>query len=166
MIRLSVVTACTTALLVLPAPGARARSETEPGAAQALELGQFDRLLTMQFTPLHRVPPGTYSAYVTKEPLDEVVRRILADGHSSRAGGAWASEPVDLSEAFGSAPRYDRYRLARLYGGVRPTLARGPIVQGRRVVASLTLVSPHPDPSLDRLLPGTLVIAVNLPAMP
>jgi hypothetical protein len=48
-----------------------------------------------------------------------------------------ASDALEALDAFGAAGTYDRARLARLYG---------------------TRISPYPDATLSRLLPGTLEI--------
>lgn len=63
-------------------------------------------------------------------------------------------EPLD---AFGSAGRYDRSKLVRLYGGRRVSVLRGWRQQGDRF-ESVTLLSPYPDAALTRLHPGTLII--------
>jgi hypothetical protein len=68
-----------------------------------------------------------------------------------------AIEPTDPLDALGAAGSYDRSRVARLYGGSRPRAVHGWRQDGSHF-ESITLVSPHPDASLDRLLPGTLVI--------
>ena len=63
-------------------------------------------------------------------------------------------EPLD---AFGASGSYDPSRLQQLYGGARPKVARGWRQDGDHF-ESLTLISPHPDAALRRLVPGTLVI--------
>ena len=66
-------------------------------------------------------------------------------------------ETVPPLDAFGAAGTYDRAALSRLFGGRRTTVARGWTEQGERF-ESITLISPHPDATLRRLVPGTLVI--------
>jgi hypothetical protein len=66
-------------------------------------------------------------------------------------------EALEALDAFGAAGRYDRPALVRLYGGTRVQVARGWIRSGDRF-ESITRLSPYPDASLTRLLPGTLEI--------
>lgn len=124
-------------------------------------LGRRDEPLRRLFTPLH-APAGTFEAYVTGEPIDRVARRLAQLNPSPQSGASWIIRRVDVSEAFGSASRFDRYQVLRLYGGIRPRLARGPILQDGRVVASATLISPFPDSSLEHLQIGTLIVLLRL----
>jgi hypothetical protein len=66
-------------------------------------------------------------------------------------------EALEALDAFGTAGRYSRAALARLYGGTRVQVARGWTRTGDRF-ESITRLSPYPDASLTRLLPGTLEI--------
>jgi hypothetical protein len=66
-------------------------------------------------------------------------------------------EALEALDAFGAAGTYDRPTLSRLYGGTRVQVARGWIRTGDRF-ESITRLSPYPDASLTRLLPGTLEI--------
>lgn len=68
---------------------------------------------------------------------------------------------MNAAEAFDGAALFDRARLARLYGGRAPQAARGPIIEHGRVTAVVLLLSPYPDPDLDRLHPGTLIMVVR-----
>jgi len=88
---------------------------------------------------------GRYEVCVAAAPLDRV------------ADPAWPREQVAPLDALGTAGAYDRAAVARLYGALRPTVARGWI---RRVgeLESVTLISPVPDPTATRLDPGTLII--------
>src|SRR5262249_2769114 len=70
---------------------------------------------------------------------------------------AWPGEQVAPVDALGTAGGYDRAAVARLYGALRPTVARGWIRRGGEL-ESVTLVSPVPDPTATRLEPGTLII--------
>ena len=72
-----------------------------------------------------------------------------------------ASEQLEPLDAFGAAGSYDRAALARLYAGKRVRVARGWIEYADRF-ESVTLLSPYPDGSLTRLLPGTMVIRWTL----
>jgi hypothetical protein len=98
-----------------------------------------DPVLTALFTPI-RPHLGRYEVCTTGAPLD--------------AAGAEALEALD---AFGWAGTYDRAKLARLYSGTRARVARSWTRNGAELV-SITRISPYPDPTLSRLLPGTLEI--------
>jgi len=110
-----------------------------------------DPALAALFTPA-RPELGRYEVCARPEPIETVV----ADG---RPRGLHYSDPERLEalDAFGAAGDYDRAKLARLYGGTRATVVRGWARDGDRF-ESIALISPHPDASLERLLPGTLVI--------
>jgi hypothetical protein len=113
-------------------------------AEQKLESLSCDEVLTALFTPA-RPQLGHYEVCTTPEPLTSVASR------------EWKVESVPPLDAFGAAGPYDRAAVARLYGGRRAEVARGWIQRGERFEA-LTLISPHPDSTLTRLMPGTLVI--------
>lgn len=103
-----------------------------------------DPALTALFTP-PRPQLGRYEVCTTPEALPAV------------APPDWKVEAVAPADAFGAAGRYDRAALARLYGGRRPLVARGWTEQ-RGQLEAVTLISPYPDRTLTRLLPGTLLI--------
>jgi hypothetical protein len=105
------------------------------------------------FTPL-RVPDGTYQTYVSPHPIDEVLAGMEA---------GVAAQPLVALEAFGQSGGYDRWKLARLYGAKRAKVARLPRVENGRVKEAWTLISPYPDPAMERLEPGTLLIVLRLP---
>jgi hypothetical protein len=67
------------------------------------------------------------------------------------------AETLPPLEAFGNAGPYDKAALARLYGALRPTVARTSMRVGGDTIA-LTFISPYPDASLTRLNGGTLII--------
>ena len=90
------------------------------------------------------------------EPLEVVA--VAADGYQYSP-----VEALDPLDAFGTAGPYSRPKLARLYSGTKVRVARGWRLQGE-VFESVTLLSPHPDAELTRLLPGTMVIRFTLPA--
>jgi hypothetical protein len=92
-----------------------------------------------------------------------VLRGLESDPALLRGPGAWQPRSVSPTDAFGQAGRYDRWGLARLYGPERPRVARGVRVDGNRIVESWTLISPFPDPTLQRLERGTLLIVLALP---
>jgi hypothetical protein len=108
------------------------------------------------FTPV-RVPPGTYATYVTPRSLDEVVGDLQREMPAS-----FAPQTVVAADAFGQSGGYDRWKLARLYGARRARVARGPRMAGGEVVEAWTLISPYPDPALERLEPGTLLIVLRV----
>jgi hypothetical protein len=97
-----------------------------------------DPALTQLFTPPAPLM-GSYEVCTTDRPLE---------------GDAEALEALD---AFGAAGTYNRAALARLYGGTRVRVTRGWSASGTGV-ESLTRLSPYPDASLTRLLPGTMAI--------
>ena len=103
-----------------------------------------DAALTAMFAP-PRPQLGRYQVCRTDAPLD------------SLAKPGWWREPMGPLDALGPVGRYDRGAAARLFGGRRVDVARGWFREGGRFEA-WTLVSPHPDATLTRILPGTLVI--------
>jgi hypothetical protein len=123
--------------------------------------GRFDAALTRIFTPRH-APEDAYRVYVSDERIEDVAAGIARASREAPPAGAWAVAPTELLEAFGSVPRWDRSRVARLYGGTFPRMARGPVFRDGQVAMSVTLVSPYPDASYERLHAGTLVIVTDL----
>jgi hypothetical protein len=124
-----------TALMIL---GAIAAQEGRPAPLYAC-----DPVLTALFTPR---PPlmGRYEVCTTSEPLrDDQV------------------EALEALDAFGTAGTYRRSALARLYGGTRVRVARRWSSSGGRF-ESITRLSPYPDASLRRLLPGTMEIRFTI----
>lgn len=113
-------------------------------AFQATPPLSCDAVLTTLFTPA-RPQLGRYEVCTTREPLTAVARP------------RWRIETLPPLDAFGAAGPYDRAALSRLYGGRRVGVARGWTEEGNRF-ESLTLISPYPDATLSRLMPGTLVI--------
>jgi hypothetical protein len=87
---------------------------------------------------------GRYEVCTSDEPID-------------RAAAGWKIEALEPLEAFGAAGPYDRFAVARLYGGRRVQVARGWRQDGDRF-ESITLISPYPDAALNKLLPGTMII--------
>ena len=105
-------------------------------------LASCDPALITLFTPPHpRL--GRYEVCTSSDPIQPV------------DGGA--IEALEALEAFGAAGTYNRPALSRLYGGTRVRVARGWRSEGGRF-ESITRLSPYPDASLTRLLPGTLEI--------
>jgi hypothetical protein len=130
-----------------------------------LRPGTRDVALARQFTPLH-APPGMYDVFVADEPLDRMLMRFERLAGGAGVEGAWVAAPVDIWEAFGTVGLYNRARLAQLYGARRPHVARGPVIRSGVTVATVTLISPHPDAALTRLVPGTMVVATDLRGLP
>jgi hypothetical protein len=112
------------------------------------------------FTPaVHR---SAYQLFISPLPLDQLLKS-LTDAGFAAPPATWQPERQPAVDAFGRAGRYDRTRLARLYGARRVDVARAPRLEGGRVVETWTLVSPYPDPRLERLEPGTLILVLRLP---
>jgi hypothetical protein len=122
----------------------------------------LDPMLTRLFTP-RSVSDNLYRVYVADAPVDQVARAFDLANPPSEAAGAWVLEPMDPLDAYGTAGPYDRAKVARLYVGVRPRVAHGPIVEQGRTVASITLISPYPNASLSELHSGTLIIEFRIP---
>jgi hypothetical protein len=103
-----------------------------------------------------------YQAYVSPLELPAVLHRLAGDVTLLRPPGAWEPRALLPADAFGQTGRYDRWRLAQVYGARRARVARGPVGRDGAVVEAWTLVSPYPDPTLERLQPGTLLIVLSL----
>lgn len=127
------------------------------GAASGTVACRFDAALTRLFTP-RDVPPGTYRVFVTRTMIAPVAAAFAGRSPAQHVPGAWTVQEMDPLGAFGEAGPYDRAKVARLYVGLRARVAHGPIVEGGRTVAAITLISPYPDPTLSRLDPGTLIV--------
>lgn len=105
---------------------------------------------------------SAYRIFVTTLPIDTLLRRLAQDPSLLHPPGAWVPAPVLPVDAFGQTGRYDRSRVARLYGARRPVVARGPRGTDGRAAEAWTLVSPYPSPDLTRLEPGTMLIVLDL----
>jgi len=121
-------------------------SETDPRPPDRADSRPLfcDETLRVLFTPRHP-QLGRYEVCTT-------MARLAVVAHPE-----WKVEALQPLDAFGAAGSYDRSALSRLYGGRRPSVARGWTRQDGRF-ESLTLISPYPDATLTRLMPGTLVI--------
>jgi hypothetical protein len=104
-----------------------------------------------------------YEAFVSPRTLDAALESLEAEPGLLAPPGAWQPKPLLPFDAFGQTGRYDRWKMARLYGSRRAQVARGPRGAEGRVTESWTLISPYPDPSLTRLEPGTLLIVLRIP---
>jgi hypothetical protein len=129
-------------------------------SAPPVPLGVADPVLTRLLTP-HSVPARTYVVYRSERSIQTIAAALRAEDHDP-APGAWKAERQDVLDAFDGASRADRFRLAELYVGIHPLVARGSLVRdGRR--EGYTLISPYPDASMTRLQPGTMVIVFQVP---
>jgi hypothetical protein len=106
-----------------------------------------DPALTALFTPA-TPRRGRYEVCLTTD----TVEASRADGFTY--GPVEQLEPLD---AFGTAGRYSRPRLAHLYGGRRIAVVRG-WRQTADGFESVTLLSPYPDASLEHIIAGTMII--------
>jgi hypothetical protein len=113
-------------------------------------------------------PPGSragaYRIYVSRLPLQTVLADVGTEGSALHPPGAWAPIAVLAADAFSQTGRYDRSKLARLYGARRPVVARGPHGAGSRVSEAWTLISPYPSLDMSRLEEGTMLIVLDIPA--
>jgi hypothetical protein len=105
---------------------------------------------------------SAYETFVSSLDLDAVLQRLQDESGVLAPPGAWQARPELPFDAFGQTGRYNRWKLAELYGARRVRVARGPRGDGTRVTEVWTLVSPYPDPSLARLVPGTLLIVLRV----
>jgi hypothetical protein len=122
-------------------------------------LGVPDAALTRLFTPI-AAPAGEYVVYRSDRPIAAIAAELQALDPNP-APGAWQPLRPEAHDAFGQEGPYDRSRLARLFRGKRVTLIRGSLTEGPRRVA-YTLISPYPAPSLDAIVPGTMVIRYEI----
>jgi hypothetical protein len=142
------------ALLLLTVGAAAAR---QVGAAWQ-EAPEFRRL----FAPAAQ-RADAYRTYVSPMSIDAVLTELGGDPSLLRPPGAWEPRATLPLDAFGQDGVYNRWDVLRLYGAQRAMVARGPRAQNGRVVESWTLISPHPDATLQRLERGTLLIVLKLP---
>jgi hypothetical protein len=103
-----------------------------------------DPALAALWTPRHP-QLGRYEVCTTPQSLADV------------ADQSWTIESVPPLDAFGTTGSSNRAAVARLYGGRRPTVARGWTTENGQFL-SITLVSPYPNRELTALEPGTLII--------
>jgi hypothetical protein len=104
------------------------------------------------FTPPYPIV-GRYELCTTAQPI------------AALAPGTMRIEAVEPLEAFGSAGSYDRFAIVRLYGGTRAQVARRWTEQEAEL-ESETFISPYPDATLTRLVPGTMIITLRVPRGP
>ena len=98
-----------------------------------------------------------YEAFVSREPVDEILARIRRATWGPHPPGAWEVERLGVREAFGLSGSYNRWDMARVYGGAPVQVARGPYRHAEGL-DTWTLFSPYPAPGLRRLESGTLLL--------
>jgi hypothetical protein len=149
-------------MLALASNGSAGRPHVQPHPAVSLppQIGPPDEGLRLAFTPA-TFAAGSFEVHHSAEAIARLAARLRALDPSP-AAGAWQVERAGVFDAFGGEGPYDKARLARLFGGSSPSVARGTLVTmgGRR---AFTLIAPCPDPSLSSLGPGTMVIVTRLP---
>ena len=104
----------------------------------------------------------SYDITVTAQSLDEVIAEIAADPDAAPTPGPWQPRNESPSDAFGIGGNYNRWQLARLYGGRSARVARGGRLDRGRVIESWTLISPYPSADLGTLHPGTMRLILKL----
>lgn len=119
-----------------------------------------------EFLPLF-APAGprstAYTMRVSEAGLEAVLGQLEGGQGLLHTPGAWDVRELAAADAFGTAGAYDRSKVARLYGGGRARVSRGARTENGRAVESWTLISPYPDPTLQRLERGTLLVVLRLP---
>ncbi len=128
---------------------------------------QADPALAAQFLP-HGPMRAAFELAIADASLADCVAQERAASPPEPQPGPfrrrpWAIERVAPTDAFGSIGGYDRVALVKLFGARRVQVARGPKVVEGRAVGSVTLLSPYPDATMNRLVPGTLRIITWLP---
>ena len=109
-----------------------------------------------------RAHSGAYRAYISPAGLEETLATLLTDASVLRPPGAWESQSQIPWDAFGLSGSYNRWKVAGLYRSRRARVVRGPrLDQGQ--LESWTLITPYPDPGLQRLEPGTLILVLRVP---
>lgn len=104
---------------------------------------------------------------MTPTPIDEVAA-FFAERARRGSAGHFVVRP-GAPDAFDNLAPFSRSRLARLYKGRTPRLARGPVLTsmgGPEVEAVALLMSPYPEPDLGSLNPGTLIMIVRVARRP
>jgi hypothetical protein len=108
---------------------------------------------------LHR---DDYTVYTSPAGLDQALAQLGGLPALLHPPGAWRPLAASPADAFGEAAEYNRWNIARLYGATRARVARGPAGQDGRVTEAWTLISPYPEPALERLHDGTLLIVLRI----
>jgi hypothetical protein len=137
-------------------PGRQVVAFTVPGTAAPA--------LARLFTPRH-APAGAYEVTVLDGTIEQARATVLAAAREDTTPARGEPPPVrelDPLQAFGEAGSYPQTTVARLYTGRKARVVRIPVERNGRTVAAVTLVSPYPDPSLSRLVEGTLLIVLHI----
>jgi hypothetical protein len=129
-------------------PGALFAASPQKPAETSSRALLCDPALKALFTP-GRPQLGHYEVCTSAKPLSVALLQL--------GKVQWRVEALPPLDAFGAAGAYDKSALSSLYGGRRVSVARGWIEANGRL-DSLTLISPYPDRTLRRLVPGTLII--------
>ena len=106
---------------------------------------------------------GAYQVYQSDSSIEEV-SAWYRSRNPAPSKASWTVTVTDASTLFGETVHFKSSRLIRLYGGIGPKVARGPVVWGGRTLEAVTLISPRPDPSFRTLHRGTLIVVVKLGA--
>ena len=104
----------------------------------------------------------SYSVALTPASLEHVRADLGTDETLVRAPGAWQPRDESATDAFGTAGRYNRWLLARLYGSRLVRVARGTRADRGRVTEAWTLISPYPSADLRTLHPGTMRLILRV----
>lgn len=104
-----------------------------------------------------------YRTFISPRDLGTELTRLAGDPSFLHPPGAWTPAALLPADAFGQTGRYDRSKLARLYGARRATVARGPRAVNGRAAETWTLISPYPNQEMTALEPGTLLIVLQFP---
>lgn len=147
-------------LLALAPASVKAGANRQAGSVLPAEIGPPDEALRILFTPAG-FPDGTFVVHRSTLDIGELAGRLKARDPMA-VDGAWHVERSGVFDAFGAEGPYDKARLARLFGGLLPSVARGSLVTTAGRLA-ITLLSPCPDVSLSSLRPETMVIVTKLP---
>jgi hypothetical protein len=108
-----------------------------------------------------RAHRDAYRAYISPMGLDATLEALLADPGVLHPPGAWEPQLQIPYDAFGLSGSYNRWKVAGLYRSRRAQVVRGPrLDQGQ--LESWTLITPYPDPGLQRLEPGTLILVLRI----
>jgi len=105
---------------------------------------------------------ASYKIYISPRDLGTELVRLADDPSLLHPPGAWLPAALPPVDAFGQTGRYDRSKLARVYGAKRATVARGPRAVNGRAAEAWTLISPYPNREMTALEPGTLLIVMDL----
>jgi hypothetical protein len=114
-----------------------------------------DPALRTLYTP-PRPKMGQYEVCTSEKAVEHLIAE--GGGEGVHFGEIEALEPLD---AFGTAGAYNRFAVARLFGGRRVRVARGWRIS-QDVFESITLLSPYPDAEFSHLNPGTMRIILRL----